>query len=244
MGRPKKNETELLLRLTMEYFENETGGDCSKLKYTKLAEYAKKNGYEIEERHFRREPVVQEKIEEIKRLDESKHKELELVAYRNLDVNELISKSHSAAELKNKILGLDNYWKEVYDKSLRLEQENKKLKAKPNYEKHIRDLEAKYVRTTEELKEKDRIINALEKEITYLKSCLRQYLYPTIAEMILKGEGYTKKTEAENVDVKNVTGLIEGIYPQKFNGVIAEKKENVSKISKLLEEMEKEVNNP
>ena len=242
MGRPKKNEEELLVKLTVDFYEQESGGDLSKLKYTRLAEYAKSRGYKnIEERHFRREPAVQEKVAELKSLDEKRHNDEAVTAYKNLDVGELLAKSRSVAELKRKISGLDNYWREVYERSLRLEQENRKLKSRPDHEKILRELETKKQMLSETVQDRDQTIRYLEKEITYLKSCLRKYLYPAVAENILKDEGYNKACESDKVNPKTVSQMIEAPYPQKYSGIAPDNKNTVSRIGRLLDEMQKEV---
>lgn len=66
MGRPKKNRSQILVSLVADFYEREANGDCSRLRFTALSDYAKSRGYEAEAYDFRRDAAVRGKIEEIK----------------------------------------------------------------------------------------------------------------------------------------------------------------------------------
>ena len=68
MARPKKIDTEQLVRLVDSYFTTEAAGDSSKLKCSMLEVFANRNGIEVKAYDFRRNQKVRNRIEELKQL--------------------------------------------------------------------------------------------------------------------------------------------------------------------------------
>lgn len=237
MGRPKKNDSGLLVHIAVEFYENEANGDLSKMKFTKLSEYAQKRGYDIGEQHFRRDRQVQVKLDELREVDEDGKNRKFLAAYKSLDVNEVFAQSKSLGELKRNIAGLDGYWREVYLQSVRLEAENKSLKVKPSFEKEMRELEGRNLVLADSLSRKDRENRMLEQEVSYLKGMLKKYLYPAIAEEILQEERLVKAKKS-SVKPEMLGQLIEGKWPATFDGMPHAKPEKPDRMEKLLQGLE------
>lgn len=237
MGRPKKNDSGVMVQITVEFYENVAHGDLSKMKFTKISEYAKSRGYDMEEQHFRRDALVKAKIEELREAEEGHRKSRALAAYKNLNVNELLLQSRSLEELKRNISGLDGYWREIYEESNALVQENKRLRDRLTFEKEVRDLEGRNLVLSDALEENGRMIRMMEKEITYLKSMLRKYLYPSLAEVILQEEGLLKAVPS-SIRAEAIAELIEEKSPAAFKGKPHGKPEKQTRMDKLLNDLE------
>lgn len=238
MGRPKKNSSGLLVEITVKFYENEANGDLSKMKFTKIAEYAQQLGYDIREQHFRRDRQVLKKLEDLEKAsDECRNREA-IAAYRNLDVNEIFAQSKSLEELKGRIAGLDGYWRDVYLQSVSLSRENQALKARPAFEKEMRGLEGKQAALSDALGKKDRENQLLRDEVSYLKGLLKKHLYPAVAEELLQEEGLMKKTMSEIVRAEPLAQLIEGKFPSAFDGNPHDKPEKAGRMEKSLQDLE------
>ena len=61
MGRPRKTEDTVLVKLVEELYES--CGDPKKLKAAKLETFAREKGYEVKEYDFRRSMAVKNRIQ-------------------------------------------------------------------------------------------------------------------------------------------------------------------------------------
>lgn len=238
MGRPKKNNSSLLVDITVKFYENEANGDLSKMKFTKIAEYAQQLGHDMKEQHFRRDRQVIKKLEELRGAEEKCQKRKSLVAYKSLDVNEIFAQSKSLLELKSRIAGLDGYWREVYLQSISVAKENQVLRERPAFEKEMRELEGKNLTLMDALGQKDRQNQLLRNEITYLKGLLKKHLYPAVAEALLQEEGLVKITPSEIVRADRLGLLIDGKIPAAFAGKPYDKPEKAGRMEKILKDLE------
>lgn len=94
-GRPKKTDSETLVRLVEDFYANEGHGDPASLQCTKLAKYAAKSGVDAKDYDFRRDEKVKERINQLKEKSRGSGKPA-VAAYRNLDVEGLICRDRKS----------------------------------------------------------------------------------------------------------------------------------------------------
>ena len=68
MARPRKNDSDELIRLVDEYFSSEACGNSAKLKGSLLEDYASRRGSTAKSYDFRRDPAVMAHIGYLKKL--------------------------------------------------------------------------------------------------------------------------------------------------------------------------------
>ena len=226
MARPKKNNSQSLVNLTVEFYEQEGNGDPSRLRYTALAAYAKSRGYNVEEYHFRRDAAVRAAIEEIQTAKESQARDAMVAAYKNIDIDALIRHCSDLEDLKQKIAGLDYYWRGVYEEAMKTKRENEELRCIADDQREKQELRRKVEQLQAEMEE----ARAERKHLLEENACLRQFLrknvYPALAV----------RPEALGV-------LIEGDYPQAFTGkqgtVSSEADRQAQLLARMKEQIEK-----
>ena len=109
-------------------------------------------------------------------------------AYRTLDIDALLIKSRNISEFKTCIRELDEYWKSVYEASVNTEKENERLrshKADPNELQEARDANNRLETRIRELERENRHLTLA---CRYMRKMLKKYLYPSVANELLKQE--------------------------------------------------------
>ena len=191
MARPRKADADELIQLVDSYFTTEAAGDPSKLKCSFLERFAARNGRDIKAYDFRRYPEVRERMEELKAmvLNENGMQMLKGNSYKSLDIASVLKARRDPDELR-KVLGeMDTYWKQVYEKCISLSRENIEFQntirqLKNDNSAFAQSVQAKETDTGRILWEK----NKLAAENRYLRKMLKTYLYPAVANEILKQE--------------------------------------------------------
>lgn len=242
MARPKKNNSQSLVNLTVEFYEQEGNGDPSRLRYTALAAYAKSRGYNVEEYHFRRDAAVRAAIEEIQTAKESQARDAMVAAYKNIDIDALIRHCSDLEDLKQKIAGLDYYWRGVYEEAMKTKRENEELRCIADDQREKQELRRKVEQLQAEMEE----ARAERKHLLEENACLRQFLrknvYPALAEELLRQEGLPVP-ENRTVRPEALGVLIEGDYPQAFTGkqgtVSSEADRQAQLLARMKEQIEK-----
>lgn len=217
MGRPRKADDSLMVKLIDEFYES--CGDPKKLKATRLEAFAKEQGHDIKEYDFRRSKAVQARIQELKDMHTGMAATIRTTSYKSLDVDRLISGCSSVDDLREVLLELDAYWKRVYStasehiaKSQTYEKErNSFLSGKAEMEKQLQAL-------LEEKRNLQKENTRLGKENTYLRTMIRRYIYPAIVSEILKEHNTPDVAENTSVKPEMVSKMIEGKMPQPFSG--------------------------
>ena len=240
MARPRKNDSNELIRLVDEYFTSEACGNPAKLKGSLLEAYAARRGSTAKSYDFRRDPAVTAHIEYLKKLvtDENGIKVANGHSYKTLDTAALLKKYHDPESLIKALSELDSHWKSVYEAS---------LDADAGYRKCRNEMSA----CREELEKKDSSIKDLSaknrglasdnsrliKENRYLRSMLRTYLYPSLANSILQEEHVLQGgTESPAADTKAM--LVDDRFPKSVSESVRPDRTMRSREDTLLEEMQ------
>ena len=234
MGRPKKNESALLVEIVDEFYANEANGDVRRLKYSSLARYAEKRGIQAAWYDFQRDEAVVQRIAELSALGK-KTDELPVVpSYKSLNIEALLYHCSTAEELTQQLYELDCYWKKVYNDSVRMAAEDRSLAAKAQKQ------EREKAELSERLDAAECQIKALQRENVYLRRMLRENLYPAVANELLRAS-HLPAPENETVCPDAFPHLIEGDIPQPLGGIQHPQPRKMTHQEQLLADMREQV---
>ena len=240
MARPRKNDSHELIRLVDEYFTSEACGNPAKLKGSLLEAYASRCGSTAKSYDFRRDPAVTAHIEYLKKLvtDENGIRVMNGSAYKTLDTMALLRKFHDPDSLIKALSELDAHWKSVYEASCDADAGYRKCRAELSSCRT--ELEEKEACITD-LSSKNRGLssdnNRLIKENRYLRSMLRTYLYPALANSILREEHVLQGgTEELAEDMASV--LMDDRFPRSVSESVRPDQAMRSREEALLERMQ------
>lgn len=240
MGRPRKNHSQTLVSLVVDYYEQEANGNPARLRFAALAAYAKSRGYEAEAYDFRRDAAVREKIDEIKARQEAQNRETMVAAYRNIDLDALFRRCPDLETLKRNIRGLDDYWRRVYEDAVEVKKENERLRHAPNHFQEVQELQKSSELIREELAALQSECQRIRAENVYLRRFLRNTLYPSVAEELLRQENLPVP-ENRTVKPTAFSTLIEGKQPQTFSGEQGVTSKQETRQERLLNQMKEQI---
>lgn len=223
MARPRKNDSNDLIRLIDEYFSSEAAGDPSRLKSSLLEKYASDHGVAAKAYDFRRDPEVQAHISYLKKLvsNEGEASIIRGDSYKTLDIRSLIQKYRDTDDLISVLYEMDTYWKNVYDAA---QSANNELE---NCRKHLSSLKQELDVLKKSNAESSAVMRSrkvenyrLTIENRYLRSMLRTYLYPALANKILQEE-HVAQCGTESLTPIAETDLVDGTFPSSFSEAIS-----------------------
>lgn len=202
MARPRKIATELMIEIVDSYYLTRSDGNEKLMKCSLIAEYAAELGYCVEGYDLRRNLEVREHIERLKVCAETCKevygKKYIPSAYKGLDIDGLLQSNSSNISLAEALRQLDAYWRRVYEYSEQATKQNRLLVGgKAELEASIRGLSTQVDGLTAEISEISSKNSSLVKENRYLRKMLRTYLYPAVADEILRRENEPLQTETK-----------------------------------------------
>ncbi|MCL2775534.1 MAG: hypothetical protein FWD71_19650 [Oscillospiraceae bacterium] len=237
MARPKKLESSELIRLVEMYYESH--GNPDKLKCSMLEEYAISLGFNVKAYDFRRDAAVRKRIEELRLLSDGVINSA--MVYKSLDVDALINCNYTKTMLKNSILELDETWRNIYERATVLTKENAALMSEiARKEREIKMLNADKDAFETREKSTRRDLNALMFENRYLRKSLKEYLYPAVANEILKREHILEQTDTY-VLPQTMTALADTDMPSSFSASIAADNDLTSREAAIIKRMEEQI---
>jgi hypothetical protein len=237
MARPRKLSTDEMLQIVDSYFEN--CGDPVRLKCSSLEVYAASLGIEAKAYDFRRNTAVRQRMEKLRRSVKSDG--IGAIVYKTMDVDAMLNRNHTREMMKNSLLELDETWRRIYEKASDLSRKNtalltemsslKKTTERINNEKEALEVQAKST---------DRKANALIVETRYLKKMINTYLYPAIANEILKGENVLEQIDTR-ASPEAMAALSESGAPASFSSSVAGDMKALSREESLLERIKQQI---
>jgi arsenate reductase-like glutaredoxin family protein len=124
VARPRKVNTDEMLKIVNDCYEKHGNAACLKCSF--LADYAASNGMEVRAYDLRRNPVVRARIDELKNLMPFSSDSGQM-AYKNLDVNAFLKRTHNKESLKSALIELDDSWRKIYERACTLLKEKESL---------------------------------------------------------------------------------------------------------------------
>jgi len=241
MARPRKMTTEQMMEVVDSYYLMCCDGNEKLMKCSLIAEYAAELGYTAQGYDFRRNMEVREHIERIKVFAETSKEvygvKYQHSAYKSLDVDGFIRNNSGDDRLAAALRELDAYWKRIYESSEQAGKQNRTLmKEKSALEMSLRELEAESNRLNADNSELSAANNKLSLENRYLRKMLRTYLYPAVADEILKNENEPIQTDTEVTDAA-VCDFIENGIPKSFEASVSKDDKLQSETERLMERL-------
>lgn len=229
MARKVKIDSNALIGLIDQFYAERCGGNAKQLKIPQIGEYIRSKGYDVADYLIRRNEEAKAYIKKLQNNTREAH--IHTVAvYRDLDMNEFFMKNNTREKLKSALKERENYYREVTNSASYSFKENKQLEQQVGeYKKRIKELE-------EELKTAE-IKNAnictdnrnYKSEDRKLREIIDTYVYPEIANELLKQQGLLKNTsekvnpnviENEIVTVEtDVTGIRSKVIKDLFDSI-------------------------
>ena len=234
MARPKKNESVTLVEIVNDYYSNEARGDTRKLKYSNLAKYAEKIGIHAAWYDFQRDQAVLRRIAELKADKHHDSKANAIPAYKSLDIEALLKHCGTFDTLKQKLFELDRYWKKIYDEAVKTASENSSFAEK------VQRLEIENIDLSQKQEEASRNVKILERENAYLRKIIRDSLYPSVANELLR-QSNLPVPENEKVQPDVFSHMIESYVPQPIDVVQESQPKMLTRQEKLMEDMKRQV---
>lgn len=246
MARPRKNSSNDLIRLIDEYFSTEAAGDPSKLKSSLLAKYASEHGVAAKDYDFRRDPDVRAHISYLKKLvsGENDASIVKGSAYKTLDVRAILSKYTDKDSLISVLSEMDSYWKNIYDAAQLANDEisecRKNISVIQKELDNLRESDAEHTVSIRSLKSENYHLTV---ENRYLRSMLRTYLYPSLANRLLQEE-HVIQGGTESLSADAGSKLIDGAFPSSVSEAVKEDRSMQSREKQLLDQMWDSVGGP
>jgi hypothetical protein len=223
-----------MIRIVESFFES--NGDPGRLKCSNLEEYALSMGIEAKAYDFRRNADVRRRMEELRGFDGAAG--LAAIAYKSIDVDALLNRNYTREMLKSSIVELDETWRRIYVQAADLSRKNTSLlSALAEKEQAFEAIAAEKDTCEERIKSLKRDLAALTVENRYLRKSLREYLYPAIANEILKQEHVLEQANTE-VLPEAMAALADSGAPLSFSASVAQDKSAISREEAILKRME------
>jgi len=230
--------TDEMLKIVNDYYES--CGDASRLKCTFLEEYAMSQGFDVKAYDFRRNADVRLRINDLRNLGVFSAG-TGAIAYKNLDVDALINKAQNKKSLRNNLLELDEAWSRIYDRAVLLSEKNTELaecirQKTLDYENLVCESSGLVTQLAEIKKElKDTML-----ENRYLRKMLKTYLYPAIANEILKVENILEQVDTE-IPQTTIEELADKDVPASLPKSVTTDRQMLSREEILLRRMKKSI---
>ena len=220
MGRPKKISSQELVELTDEYYEAECYGDPRRLKFSKIGAFARNKGINVADYDLKRDEGVRKRIEELTSLADMVKEEEHTTAYRTLDVESILKRCRTVDDITAALREMDEYWKKTCDYAQSLiTRDQEFMREKSTLERKVKELEGEIKSLSENAKETEKKVNTVTRENVYLRKMLKTYLYPNLANELLREKGETHVPDNTAVKPEAFAALIDGKTPSAFKGV-------------------------
>ncbi|HEY5536051.1 MAG TPA: hypothetical protein VIL99_14090 [Ignavibacteria bacterium] len=199
MARKNKIDTETLINLIDKFLLEKCDGNVKQLKIPEIGNYIRDNGYEVEDYLIRRNQVARQHIKKFNDTSEEEHF-LRVAVFRDINYELFFQRNTTKGKIISGLKDRDDYYRKITVSAAHAFEENRKL------EKENNELLQKNI----ELKEQFSHIQRYEKssslvnkeyidENKKLREIIDIYVYPEIANELLREQGLIKNT-AEIVD--------------------------------------------
>jgi hypothetical protein len=142
-------------------------------------------------------------------------------AYKVLDVEGFIRNNAGNERLAYALRELDTYWQKVFEYARYAKSKiDDLMKEKVAYETAARDKDTELSSLGADKAELSAKNGKLVHENRYLRKMLRAYLYPAVADEILRNDGEPPQTDTAVTEAA-MSGFIDGDIPKSFEASVA-----------------------
>lgn len=234
MGRKAKIETDILIQLANKFFTEECARNPKMLKIPKFGEYIRQHGYDVEDYLLRRNEQLRSHLATLQSNQESDLYQ-NLITFRNLDVDAFILKNTTPDAMKRSLIALDLSYQKAISSAMHFTEKYKNLEEEYTaLSKKYGTLKTSYEDCQQQLDTEKATHKELEVQLSKYKAIIENYVYPEIANELLKKDGLIKDTaHIVNQDIVQQT-LITGDtdiqnVSQSKNGVLLHLNERIQK---------------
>ena len=232
MARTKTYQTKELIAWLNEYkIENPE----IKVTIPKFGVYLRSKGKDIQDHTLRRDEEFREYLQNSNDEENSKNFN-DLVTYKTIDVDSFMEKNNNKAKLREALLNRDRYYANIAAKGAEaIKEMNIQIE---ELKKVIKETEKKL--TEEKARNTDTKIKEKDKAIVAMKNILDDYIYPDMANAILKRDGVLKVVNSvvnnNIVDEKSICADtdIENLGKKEQNDNEENKKSEFSSVNSIL----------
>ena len=225
MARPRKITTEQMIEIIDTYYHTRCDGNEKLLKCSLIAKFAQELGFEAEGYDFARNMEVREHIDRWKVCAETTKevygRKYNPTSYKSLDVDAFLRNNSTSVKLADALRELDGSWLRIYESYEQVTRQNWVLMhEKATCEKTMREKDEEIGRLNAEMASFITENNKFSVENRYLRKMLRKYLYPAIADEILRNENDPPQTNTSATDIA-IADFIENGVPKSFESSVA-----------------------
>ena len=233
MARPRKLSDDEMVKIVDSFYES--NGNPAMLKCSLLEEYAASLGIEVKAYDFRRNEATRRRMNELSNSIEAKN--ITVITYKSIDIDAILNRNRTEEMLKKALLELDEAWRQVYENAAKLSEKNKALLADTFFKKQTIDtLASENNDLSAEIRDLKANSAKMFLENRYLKKALKQYLYPAVANEILKRENVLDKVDTE-VTPEAMNAFLDTNVPSTLSNSVAADREMLSREESLLNRM-------
>lgn len=188
MGRTRTIDDNTLIKLIKQYFDEVCKGNARMLKLPKIAEYIASHGYPAYKvTSLRRSSAARKYIDSLMKAQCSVQ---DVVVFKPLDIEDFLDTNRTRKAQMIALSNLDNYYHTVADTSNAMIQNYKSLEKKCDglFEK-LEKAESVVTNCKDELGQKSAEVKALRERCDFLKELVLDYVYPEIANELLRRDG-------------------------------------------------------
>lgn len=181
MGRPPKyNVSKVIQDIDNYFFTN--ARQTAVLKPQKLISYLQSKGHNIQEYDLRKNDTLKEHLKNLKTTEIEQSLSVSST-YKTIDADEFIQKNRTPQQIKTGISLLNEYYENIYNKSVSVMELYKKTEEK------LKKLDLENKNLYQENCEMKSTIDKLNIEIRLLRKILKTNVYPEIANVLLAENG-------------------------------------------------------
>lgn len=194
MARKAKVDTDTLISLVDQYYAEKCEGDVTQLRIPLIGQYIRSQGYDIADYILRRNEEVKEYIQKFHNSTEEAH--IHTVAiYRDVDLDAFLARNNTKEKLKQSLKERENYYREVTHSAAYSFKENARLTAQiRKLQEHIKQLEEEIKVVQSDTKESMAECKKYQSENRKLRNIIETYVYPEVANELLKKDGLLHDT--------------------------------------------------
>jgi DNA-binding Lrp family transcriptional regulator len=237
MARPKKLSDAEMIRIVETFFESH--GNPKKMKCSLLEEYAGTLGIEIKAYDFRRSTAVRDRMEELKK--SVKIEGTGAVVCKSIDIDAMLARNFTRDMLKHSLTELDDSYRRIYEKAVESSRENEMLLSESfTKNKTIKALASEKEILEARIRQMESASNAMLLENRYLRKMLKVYLYPAVANEILKednisGQSGSEVTQAAMDNMADIDSI------SSFTSSVAADRDMLSREESLLKRLKNQI---
>jgi hypothetical protein len=211
MARPKKlSDTDAIILVESLY---EKCGDPAMLKFSELEKHAAVLGINAKAYDLRRCPAVLKRIAEIEAVALNSD-DAAALAYKGLDIDGFVRLNRTPDRLKRSLSELDERWRKLYDYAVGLSERSRAQSDDlRSAETLIGSLKAENIALSGEAAASRKSAAALKAENAHLRGTLKTYLYPALADEILRNLGEHTADYDSSVTQTAIDAMVDGDTP-------------------------------